>query len=624
MSQENNPLLQVKTSGEDDAVCATQDRKTNEYVYCEALAEVLHYIVPPVMVGFYAPWGRNKRGLLGTVEDAMRSRGAEKKNGKGCGRDVISLLSLIWRIVFYLPVYKSIPSNGDQPKEVQYIFISFDAWEYVGCDRTWAGLVMTLLDVIEKKDKILFSVVRAFGGESFKEDKPSGNKWAFKSWTKIFFKSFLGGVIGLALRTVLLRGLAENELWKRVGYTTVLVSAVVSAVPFLAVAKNFLFTMKRKIQKDMKSKDLSAQLGFMHKVKEEVKTTVSFLNFLELKEDRKIRVVLKITSLDFCTPDKVVAVLDAVNVLLCEPDAPFISILVADPSILVECIEQSRNTCKNGYLYLDRIVSLPFSLPPMSREARSQLLDEILKHQLKERSTTNPGKEYHAGSGKVNLQMVIDLVSCCLHKRNSDPYFPGNSVQMRRVVNTLLTMWTMVKMGFQPKGGHKMSEIGKPKAIEEMIDWVVLANCWPCRLSWILQCVEDDEQRRRLEGSQKSTTQDSVENPGGPQQGERSGSNDKLLDIFEANAPELDRMKYSIRKLFELDGDPELFQIFLQKSHFTVRRARYFSDLLINLDFSLKQRFELLRGLNSITRKKKMADLHSLGNTETDNQLQDN
>ncbi|KAL8219804.1 UNVERIFIED_CONTAM: hypothetical protein K2H54_033990 [Gekko kuhli] len=539
--------------------------------------------------------------LLPIMPGALTRRSEGKKDGKGGGGIRTSLLSLIWHVIFYVPVFNSI-----SPGRVRYIFISFDAWEYVGCDHTWAGLVTTLLDEIEEKNKILFSLVRAFGEDSKEGPIPRGKRWVPKRWSKSFLWGFSCVFIGLTLCTVLMREIAENELWKSMGYVTLVVSAAVSSLPFIVVMKNLLFTMKMKLQKDMNKKDLSAQLGFMHSVKEEVKATINFLRLMALKEDREIRVVLKITSLDLCTPDKVVAVLDAINILLCDPNAPFISILAADPSILVECIQWSSNTCSNGYLYLDRIVSLPFSLPRMCSMSKSQLLKGILKNQMKGGSTVDPG-EHHTESSKKNTGRVltrkeIEQISHYLCCENFDTYFPGNSIQMKRVVNTVLTVWTMIKMGFRPRGGHQMNGSDERMRIEEMIDWVVLANCWPCRLSWILQCVEDDQQLSRLEESRRRAHKDSVKDAEGHPEGEISERNDRgLLDLYEANAWDLDRMKYNLRKLLELDGDPDLFRIFLQKSHFTVGRARYFSDLLLNLDFSLKRRFELLRGLSRIT-----------------------
>ncbi|XP_054855941.1 NTPase KAP family P-loop domain-containing protein 1-like [Eublepharis macularius] len=605
MNKANYSVLQMTTVGEDDAVGSAEDQHINEDIYCEALAETLHHVALPVTVGFYAPWGRNKRDLLDKIEEALKDRSKQKVDEKDGGGNMCSLFSLIWRIIFYLPDFHSISCE-----RVRYIFINFDAWEYTGCDHTWAGLVSTLLDEIEKKYKILFSVVRAFGKERPERCVPQGKRWVFKKQSKIIFWGLLWLFIGLTLCTVLLREFKESDLWKDLGYMIVTVSAAISGLPFMLIIKNFLCTMKMKLQKDMDRKDLSTHLGFMHSVKEEVKTIINCLHFMGLKEDRDIRVVLKITSLDLCAPDKVVAVLDAINILLCDKNAPFISILAADPGILVERIQLTGNTCSNGYLYLDRIVSLPFSLPQMSQVTKQQLLEKILKNQRKKGSTINPDNNSCAKNGKKKegrllTRKEIEHIRRYLCNNNFDAYFPGNSVQMMRIVNTVLTSLTMIKMGFQPNVGHKMNGKDEKELTEQLIDWIVLANFWPCRLSWILQCEEDYRQRRSLEESQKWTSQDSGENAEGNQQQKISEMDGGLLKVYNAHASELDKIRDKISKLLELDGDPELFILFLQKSHFKVGEVRYFSDLLINLDFSLKRQFELLRGLNGITRTNK-------------------
>nr|XP_028595774.1 NTPase KAP family P-loop domain-containing protein 1-like [Podarcis muralis] len=230
--------------------------------------------------------------------------------------------------------------------------------------------------------------------------------------------------------------------------------------PIILACKNFYFTLKKELLTEMDKKALSAQLGFMHVVKEEVKTITKFLQFLGWIEKQEIRVVLKITNLDKCTQDKVVDVLDAINILLSDKDAPFISILAADTSILVECIQKNKNT--NGYLYLNRIVSLPFSLPQMTPK------DE-----------------------EVNNKEIIFIRDQLKNHR----YIPGNSAQLKRVLSTVLTICSMTKVTSETEAEHR-------EKIKEAIDWVVLANCWPCRLSWILQCEEDNRQQRKLEESQ--------------------------------------------------------------------------------------------------------------------------
>ncbi|CAI5780902.1 Hypothetical predicted protein [Podarcis lilfordi] len=315
----------------------------------------------------------------------------------------------------------------------------------------------------------------------------------------------------------------------------------------------------------MDKKALSAQLGFMHVVKEEVKTITKFLQFLGWIEKREIRVVLKITNLDKCTQDKVVGVLDAINILLSDKDAPFISILAADTSILVECIQKNKNM--NGYLYLDRIVSLPFSLPQMTPK------DE-----------------------EVNNKEIIFIRDQLKNHR----YIPGNSAQLKRVLSTVLTICSMTKVTSETEAEHK-------EKIKEAIDWVVLANCWPCRLSWILQCEEDNRQQRKLEESQAANPNVRQGNGRRHQQGTQAEKT--LLQIYNDHESEFAEYaaKDNIQSLLELDGDPDLFTSFLvnKERSFTAEKVSFFANLLLNLDYSLKRPFELLRGRRNIRKSEK-------------------
>nr|XP_028595758.1 NTPase KAP family P-loop domain-containing protein 1-like [Podarcis muralis] len=372
--------------------------------------------------------------------------------------------------------------------------------------------------------------------------------------------------------------------------STALVGAILFIAPFIHVMTKFYFTLKKKLQTEIDRNTLSAKLGFMHFVKELVGTIANFLQFLGWIEKREILVVLKIINLDRCTQDKVVDVLDAINILLSEKDAPFISILAADPSILVECIQREKKHT-NGYLYLDRIVSLPFSLPQMTPKDKLRLVNEILK------------VDCHACSceeSNIRITVVgLEDPSCsekliiCKHLMNNE-YIPGNSAQLKRVVNTVLTILSITKM--ESKAPWKYEE---RISIEELIDWVVLSNCWPCRLCWILQCEEDARQQRKLEENQK---EEADRKEGSQLWREEEGDGKTLLEIYNDNEPALAKIKKDIKRLLELDGDPDLFRNFLAtRSQITAKWARYLAHFLVSLDFSLKRPFELLRGLNSIT-----------------------
>ena len=61
-----------------------------------------------------------------------------------------------------------------------------------------------------------------------------------------------------------------------------------------------------------------------------------FILFMEVFEQRRIRVVLEITNLDRCAPKKIVGVLDAISILLSDEESPFISLLAVNPEVLVQ------------------------------------------------------------------------------------------------------------------------------------------------------------------------------------------------------------------------------------------------------------------------------------------------
>ncbi|TFJ98641.1 E3 ubiquitin-protein ligase RING2-A-like [Platysternon megacephalum] len=466
--------LSVEINMEETLEKATNEAKmTNEDICCKALATALCHITPPVTIGLYAPWGCRKKMLLDRIQEYMTPKREEKtKKHKlpGCfllATDrlvrLIRLFCIVIRMVFFIPVRKK-----PQADDTCYIFINFSAWEYVGSDHTWAGLVTTLCDEIEKRYRILMSVFRVFGSE-VKDETPqkSENKWVMKSYMKcLLWCTFLLIVIFFLIC------LETSSRYKIVNILIPTGSAITIYVTGigLPVLKNVIFTLKSKLAKEMSRKDFSSQLGFMHNVKIEVEVITNFLQFMAFYKQKEICVVLKVTNLDICTPDKV----------------------------------------------------------------------EI-------------GNEY----------------------------MPGNNIQMKRIVNTVINIRLMINMGFQ-------TEVETENNFEVLVNWVILANNWPCRLSWILQCVEDDWQRNQLNETNVGSQEDA----------------DLLLDIYNNNSSELDKIKPKIEKLLELDGDPDLFINFLKTKKFTVKHVKQFSNLTINLDSSLKRRLELIRSMNGITSDK--------------------
>ncbi|XP_073491688.1 NTPase KAP family P-loop domain-containing protein 1-like [Aquarana catesbeiana] len=624
--------------------------KTKDDVYCFSLAKALYYVVSPVTVGFYAPWGRRKDLLLNKIETYLCLESSKKEQDevartrqrirKCIGKDLIKLIFLM---IFYHPV---LTEKHKERENIHFIFIRFSAWEYAGSDHLWAGLVTTLCDGIENHFGLIpISVYRAVSGKTQIIDAPLKQEWVSKRflclplWTVtilvilidigvgalfIIYGFPLGDPIGNML------AIAES-----VGAAVIGISAVGILREVIVTITNTIITQKGVVQKKMNRTDMSSQLGFMSDVKHEVQIITQYLQLMEIFQRQKIKVVLEITNLDSCMPGKVVGVLNAMNILLSDPSAPFISILAVDPRIIVECVESSRlmkGMANNGYQFLNRIITLPFCIPKMDRDTKCFLMKKIikgpgkLKRETEEANVTEsllevsdekeqllqPQSTYKNGFGVQDFPLnircsrelgqpsnfsadkgpktktLINDTFKYLFDENMKDYTTDNVVHINRIVNTLaITIRLMVREVPRTKiRPHKVTE------------WVLLATQWPCRLSWILQCIEDEQQKRCLDQTD-ATGESSIY------------AQTFLWDVFEKSLEELDAIKTNLKQLLELDGNPEIFHKLLY-GNFTVADANFFLPFTVNLDQSIKRQMELLRGSNNMWEAKKSQRLTML------------
>ncbi|NXD74800.1 NKPD1 protein, partial [Eolophus roseicapillus] len=499
------------------------------------------------------------------------------------------LLQALW----YLTFYDAIVTEGHlRRRGLEFIFIRFSAWHFAGCDRLWAGLVTTLCASIRRHFGALpLSVFHVLGSRPRFASGFSQREWALKRGTCLKLGAALCALAAGAavlLVALLVPGIADSGALKALGGAMASLSGSGLALGAFSILKNVVVSEKRKIERLTNSERFAAQLGFMSKVRAEVEALVSFLAFMEVFERRRLRVVLEITSLDLCYPEKAAGVLNAMNTLLSDSNTPFIFILAVDPSVLVPCLEQTgclKGLADNGYLYLNRTVSLPFSIPEMGARSRLQFLDaamqtrEDLMYRIIARNVEQRRRRCRHHHPQHGTAMDHDgaAVRCiheafrCLHA-GSEPlarYVPSSGAHVRRIVNTIpITLRLLLHRG--------AAGAVAPRAAAA---WVVLADRWPCRLSWALQCAEDAGQRRREPGL-----------PG------RS-----LWSVFEEHAAELSALRQALRNALGLDGDPELFQSFLQRDFpFTCRDARLLLAVTVNLDHSIRHKMGLLRGLDQL------------------------
>ncbi|XP_003799643.1 NTPase KAP family P-loop domain-containing protein 1 [Otolemur garnettii] len=588
------------------------DILTEDDVYCSCLAKTLCHVPVPVTVGFYAPFGCRLHMMLDKITALMQQEAAQRETEElqrvqWRPRPVSgwSVPRLLWYLVFLQPIITEVHLRR---KNVKFLFIRFSAWQYAGTDKLWAGLVTTLCEGIRHHYGALpFSVYSVMGNKPVPTQGCCQREWHCRRRVCL---GLLGLLVALALGVGLLylslgghapgHGGASGSLLKVFGGAATTLSGSGLLMAVYSVCKHLFVSQRKKIERLVSREKFGSQLGFMCEVKKEVELLTDFLCFLEIYQRRRLRVVLEVTGLDTCYPERVVGVLNAINTLLSDSHAPFIFILVVDPSILAACLENAGNmkgTADNGYLFLNRTVTLPFSVPVMGRRTKLQFLHDAVQSRddLLYREITgkllSPASEGVGGEGAQLLAVKtqtgttstpqghidaeagrrIQEALFCLHDERDClyEYVPDNVVSMRRIVNTVPITVRLLQ--------QQQGDLEGPTP-RQAVAWVVLANQWPCRLSWTLQCLEDRQQA------------------GGAPEGRM-----RLWDVFCDNSSELHTMTKALQNVLDLDGDPELFQRFLGADFpFTVAEAQSLLSCTVNLDHSIRRRMGLIRAVSAL------------------------
>ncbi|NWS28931.1 NKPD1 protein, partial [Polioptila caerulea] len=518
------------------------------------------------------------------------------------------LLVALWLLAFYEPV---VTEGHLRRKNLEFIFIRFSAWEFAGCDKLWAGLVTTLCHHVRQHFGALpLSVFHVLGSRPRFASGFSQREWVLKKGTCLRLWGLLlvlAAGIAILLVALLVPGIKDHHALKVVGSAVASLSGSSLVLGALSILKNFVVSEKKKIERLTNSDRFAGQLGFMSKIRDEVEVLVDFLAFMEVFERRRLRVVLEITSLDLCYPEKVAGVFNAMATLLSDANAPFIFVLAVDPSVIVPCLEQTgcmKGLADNGYLYLNRAVTLPFSIPEMGArsrlrsveaaiQTREDLLYRIIAGNVAKTRQAEVAEAAPAVPGwrEADSEAVVWIHEAfrCLHD-GADVlarYLPENGANVRRIVNTIpITLRLLLHRaaGGTVGGTGGLAAVPSPRAAAA---WVVLADRWPCRLSWTLQCLEDSGQSAPAAQNSRDNSQD--------------GAGRSLWSIFEEHAGELGALRQPLGKVLSLDGDPELFQAFLARDFpFGAGEARQLLGVTVNLDHSIRHQMGLLRALGRL------------------------
>ncbi|MGQ9832602.1 MAG: KAP family P-loop NTPase fold protein [Candidatus Villigracilaceae bacterium] len=282
---------------------------------------------PPLTVGISGAWGAGKSFLLESIQRQLEKHGNT--------------------------------SEGARPPQKRIHIVRFNAWDYNVYDTIWPGLVRQLVETLEKSLH------------------PRDLTWVrLKRNLKRQYKSIRDKLIPwglIAVATLVALIIAIGGDWQQ-RLTSL------SAIGAAGLLANLIKTANEPVASWM-TKLFSSERGYggvpdyMDEIRDDIDTLKK-----GLPDGQKI--VIIIDDLDRCTADKIAGTLEAIKLLLTYDI--FFVFMAIDTSVVARAIEQHYKDLLTesghpGYVYLDKIIQIPFRIPEPSPAKIQSYLSSLLK-----------------------------------------------------------------------------------------------------------------------------------------------------------------------------------------------------------------------------------------------------
>lgn len=368
--------------------------------YARAIARFLTHSdsTPPLTISIQAPWGGGKSSLMRMIQNELdASKQTESSDAIATVRatttEQLSVGDVQWTLSDVEsgsePALPEIPKSTGAAR--QRVTVWFNAWKYESTNQVWAGLIDAILQQVPER-------------LPWKERE---RFWALLNIKRIgvdhIRQRFYEHVIGLALRTSV--GTTRATLWA-VGTAIVFfglhrfawfgqsMQSLFGWMIPIAFVNSFVLTKWNAAKSKASSepvadvlKDLvdvpkyEEQLGFVHQVERDLKRV---FDSLPLDEG----LVIFIDDLDRCTPTKIAAVLEAINLFLAGDFRSCSFVIGMDTEMVAAALQVAHKDLVDklpdgeatplGWRFMDKFVQLPFVIPPLTGANRSNLMFRLL------------------------------------------------------------------------------------------------------------------------------------------------------------------------------------------------------------------------------------------------------
>ncbi|XP_028400264.1 kinase D-interacting substrate of 220 kDa B-like isoform X2 [Dendronephthya gigantea] len=342
----------------------------------------------------------------------------------------------------------------------------------------------------------------------------------------IFFFVLMCGAVALVLYTEvgsdsgsLVAGLQIS------GACVVGISMIIQATTFCSVVYSLLFSPKRRVSIVATQLGLKEE-GFIHALKQEVELLTEIVLALDGFKKIQTRIILFLDGLENSEQQKVLHLVDSINLLFTDPDAPFISVIAIDPRVMVRAIEQNfSNVLQDSHItaldYLKNIIHLPVFLPEPKTNFSGNLPDALrlsVEQLLRHRKTSGfdlewegeslelspcSAREHSKSNGLLcnrhSTVLTLDdggIGGCRLNRSIADIHGEKHE-ETPDMTHVLAENETLTPLGIQrlihttSLSGRLLRAKGLNFQWNALASWVSLVDSWPYRVSWLVLIMEE-------------------------------------------------------------------------------------------------------------------------------------
>ena len=334
---------------------------------------LLHEGTGPICIGVEAPWGRGKSSFLRLVRHQ-----AERQ-------------------------------TANNPTGFQLLPVDFNAWVYNNAEQAWAGLAAEVIAAVETRLSRWQRVQLRWS-------------YAWHHRRGLLVGSLTAAVlaIGLSVLVAALTGwsVVNGRVDNPLALTLSAVSpTVVGLIVLVGAAYRLTRPVSQRVHEYLARPDHAVRRGYQNDVVSDLRFTLAALR----RNRPEVRVVVMVDDLDRCAEDKVVEILQAINVILAQSDV--YTLLAIDGEMVRRAVYRYYRDSAEEKLpsdhqldehfphdYLKKIVQFSIQLPPTSEANRSTYVRSLFTVPLPaepERMTVaspNP-----AVKGSVRQGLAIDM-----------------------------------------------------------------------------------------------------------------------------------------------------------------------------------------------------------------------